>query len=172
MRTGLFVTLLCGFILVGHTHAQEVIVARETKPQAPKQTPPPPEQASSESPTPEQSKPKSHSRRSTSAEPTLEQMRKAGANAAERLDNPSPSQTNRSTEPDSEAAPKSAPPVLETPRPSKKRETPSEQPSSSRRSGSRPVKPEPVGAVRPTLMESGRSEPSSTPAPKGQSPVP
>src|SRR5689334_3900265 len=125
MATGLFVALLYGFVLIGEIQAQEVIVAHETKPQAPKQATPPAEQTSSESPTPEPSKPKSHTRKSTSAEPTLEQMRKAGAIAAERLNNPSPSQTSRSSEADSEAAPRSRPPVSETPRPPKKRETPS-----------------------------------------------
>ena len=86
--------LLCSFILVGHTRAQEVIVARETKPEAPKQAAPPPEQTPSESATPEPERPKPKSRKkSASAEPTLEQMRMAGALAAERLNNPSPSQS-------------------------------------------------------------------------------
>src|SRR6266480_1079999 len=99
---------------------QEVIVARETKPEAPKQAAPPPEQTPSESPTPERTKPKSRGKRSTSAEPTLEQMRMAGALAAERLNNPSPSQTRRSGQSESEAAPTSTPAVPETPRPVKK----------------------------------------------------
>ena len=167
MPTGFLLVLICSCIVVGQTEAQEVIVARETKPEASKQTTPPPEQSPSESPTPEPSKPKPRSRKSTSAEPTLEQMRMAGALAAERLDNPSPSQKNRSDQSDSEAAPTPNPVVEETPRPSKKRETPSEQPSKSHRPTSRPAKAEPVGAVRPTFMESGRSEPSTTPAPKG-----
>ena len=71
--------LLCSFVLVGETHAQEVIVARETKPEAPKQAAPPPEQTPSESPTP--AKPKSRGKRSTSAEPTLEQTRQVDADA-------------------------------------------------------------------------------------------
>ena len=75
--------LLSSFILAGHTHAQEVIVARETKPEPPKQAAPPPKQTPSESATPEQAKPKSR-KKSTSAEPTLEQMRMAGALAAQR----------------------------------------------------------------------------------------
>ena len=164
--------LLCSFILVGHTHAQEVIVARETKPEAPKQAPPPPEQTPSESATPEPERPKPKSRKkSASAEPTLEQMRMAGERAAERLTNPSPSQRNRSGQSDSEAAPTPSPAAPETPRPAKK-ETRSEQTSTSGRPSSRPAKPETGGAVRPTLMESGRSEPSTTPLPKGQTPAP
>ena len=82
MPRAFFSVLLYSFILVGQTHAQEVIVARETKPEAPKQAPPPPAETPSESPTP--AKPKSRGKRSTSAEPTLEQMRMAGALAAER----------------------------------------------------------------------------------------
>ena len=164
--------LLCGLILVGHTHAQEVIVARETKPEAPKQAAPPPEQTPSESatPEPEQTKPKSR-KKSKSAEPTLEQMRMAGALAAERLNNPSPSQAKKSGQSDSEAAPTPSPVVPETPRPAKK-ESRSEQTSTSRRPSSQTAKPDASGAVRSTFMESGRSEPSSTPLPKRQTPAP
>jgi hypothetical protein len=159
--------LLFGFLFVSQAHAQEVIVARETKPEAPKQVAPQsPEQPPSESATPESTKPKSHSKKSA---PTLEQMRTAGALAAERLDNPSPSQKTRSGQ--SDAAPTPSPVVLETPRPAKK-ETRPEQVSTSRRPSSRAAKPEPIGAVRPTLMESGREQPSVSPSPKGQTPAP
>jgi hypothetical protein len=165
---GFFCVLLCSFILAGQTHAQEVIVARETKPEAPKQAAPPPEQTPSESATP--AKPKSR-KRSTSAEPTLEQMRMAGALAAERLNNPSASQTRRSGQSDSEAAATPNPAVPETPRPAKK-ESRSEQTNTARRPSSRTAKPEATSAVRPTLMESGRQQPSASPLPKGQTPVP
>src|SRR4029453_15298513 len=154
------------FILVGPTPAQEVIVARETKPEAPKQASPPPEQTPTETNTPaevERPKPKSRSRRSTSAEPTLEEMRNAGAHAAERLNNPSPSQTRRSARPDSEAAP--------TPSPRRKEARP-EQPRTSRRPSSQTAKPAADGAVRPTFMESGREQPSATPSTKEQTPAP
>jgi len=170
MPRAFFMVLLYTFILVGHTHAQEVIVARETKPEAPKQAAPPPEQTPSESATPQQTKPKSR-KKSTSAEPTLEQMRMAGALAAERLNNPSPSQARRSGQSDSEAAPTPSLAVPETPRPAKK-ETRSEETSSSRRPSSRTAKPDASGAVRPTFMESGREQPSTTPLPKGQTPAP
>jgi cytoskeletal protein RodZ len=122
MPRGFFMVLLCSFILVGDTHAQEVIVARETKPEAPKQAAQPPEQTPSESATPEPQRPKPKSRKkSASAEPTLEQMRTAGARAAERLNKPSPSQTKRSGQSDSEAAPTPRPAVPETPRPAKRK---------------------------------------------------
>jgi hypothetical protein len=165
---GFFSVLLYGFIVLGQAHAQEVIVARETKPEAPKQAAPPPQQTPSESATP--AKPKSRGKRSTSAEPTLEQMRMAGALAAERLNNPSP-QTRRSGQSDSEAAPTPSLALPETPRPAKK-ETRSEQTSTARRPSSRAAKPEASSAVRPTMMESGREQPTASPSPKGQTPVP
>jgi hypothetical protein len=167
-----FAALLCSLVLVGQTHAQEVIVARETKPEAPKQAAPPPEQTPSESASPEPERPKPKPRKkSTSAEPTLEEMRKAGAVAAERLSNPAPSQTRRSGQSDAEAAPTPTPVATEIPTPAKK-ESRSEQASTSRRLSSRTVRPEAIGAVRPTLMESGRERPSVSPSPKGQTPAP
>ena len=171
MPRGFFVILLCSFVVVGQARAQEVIVARETKPEAPKQAAPPPEQTPVESPTPEQTRPKSRGRKSTSAKPTLEQMRTAGALAAERLNNPTSSQRNRSDQSDAEPAPRPSPAATELPTPAK-RETRSEQTSTSRRPSSRTARPEPIGAVRPTLMESGREQPSVSPSPKEKTPVP
>jgi cytoskeletal protein RodZ len=170
---GFFIVLIYGFILVGQTRAQEVIVAREKKPEAPQQAAPHPEQTPSESatPEPERTKPKSRSKRSTSAEPTLEQMRTAGALAAERLNNPGTSQARKSGQSDSEAAPTPSPAVPDTPKPAKREARP-EQMSTSRRPSSRTPRPEAGGAVRPTLIESGRSEPSTTPLPKSQTPAP
>src|SRR5258707_5944056 len=95
MPRALFSVLLCSFILVGRTHAQEVIVARETKPEAPKQAAPSPEQTPSESATPERTKPKSRAKKSISAEPTLEQMRMAGGLGPGGLKNPHTSQNTR-----------------------------------------------------------------------------
>jgi hypothetical protein len=174
MPSGFFIALVCGFILVGHAPAQEVIVARETKPEAPKHAAPPPEQTPAESAPPaevERPKPKARSKRSTSAEPTLEEMRMAGALAAERLNSPSPSQTRRSGRSDSEAAPTPSPAVPETPRPARK-ETHSEETSTSHRPSSRATKPDASGVVRPTFMQSGREQPSATPSLKEQTPVP
>jgi hypothetical protein len=48
----------------------------------------------------------------------------------------------------------------------------SEQPSPSRRPSSRTEKPAASGAVRPTMMEAGREQPSASPSPKGQAPAP
>ena len=171
MPRGFFILLLCSFILVGRLYSQEVIVARETKPEAPKQAPPP-EQTPAESatPEPERVKPKSR-KKSASAGPTLEEMRRAGALAAERLNNPNPSPARKSRESDSEAAATPSPAVPETPRPAK-RETRSEERNASHRPSSRTAKPDASGVVRPTFMESGRAEPSTTPLSKGQTPAP
>jgi hypothetical protein len=171
MPKGFFMVLLCSFTLVGHLYSQEVIVARETKPEAPKQAPPP-EQTPAESatPEPERAKPKSR-KKSASAEPTLEEMRRAGALAAERLNNPNPPQARKSGQSDSEAPSTPSSAVPETPRPVKK-ETRSEQTNPSHRPSSRTAKPDATGAIRPTFMESGRAEPSPTPLLKGQTPAP
>ena len=173
MRKGLFGVLLCGLALIGQVYAQEVIVAREKKPGAPKEeAPPPSEQTPFESPPPETTKPKSRTKKSTG--PTIEQMREAGALAAERRDNRSRPETNRPSESGSEAP--AAPQTFGisratvTPITTEPRAAPTSTP---RRPSSRTTtKPEPAGAVRPTMMESGRQEPSATPSAKGQTPAP
>ncbi len=152
--------LLCSLVVVGHVRAQEVIVARETKPEAPKQAEPSPEQTASESPAPERTKPKSREKKSGSAAPTLEEMRMAGALAAERLENrisPQPGKTRGS---DSEPAATESPALSETPKPIKK--------EARARPSPRSTKPEAIGAIRPTMIESGREEPSATPSAKAE----
>ena len=155
MLMGFASVLLWSLFLVGRTHAQEVIVAREPKPEAPKQTASPPEQTPSETATPESErpKPKSRAKKSTSEVPTLEQMRMSGAHAAERLNNPSASQVTRSSQSDSEVAPSRSPVVSEAPRPAK-RERRSERTEASRPTSTRTAKPDASGVVRPTFMDS------------------
>jgi cytoskeletal protein RodZ len=171
LLTGFFGILLCGFILFGRIHAQEVIVARETKPEASKQATPAAEETPSELPTQEPPKPKSREKKPASAEPTLEQMRMAGALAAERLNTRTSSQPAKARESVSEASPTATPVVSETARPAKK-ETRSEQTNESRRASGRSSKPGAIGPVRTTLMESGRTEPTATPLPRGETPTP
>jgi cell division septation protein DedD len=158
-----FLILLCSIILIGKIHAQEVIVAREKKPEVPTQTPQPSEQVTSESPTPAPRKSKSREKKSAAATLTLEEMRAAGARAAEGLGHRSVSQSAKTREPDVESAPVPNPTVAETSRPVKK-ETPVEQRSSSRPSRSRGTSIEGMGPIRPTLMESGREAPSPSPS--------
>jgi hypothetical protein len=158
-----FLILLCSIILIGKINAQEVIVAREKKPEVPTQTPQPLEQLPSESPTPAPRKSKSHEKKSAAARLTLEEMRAAGARAAEGLGDRSVSQSAKTREPDVESAPIPNPTVVETPRPVK-REAPVEQRSSPRPSRSRGTNIEGMGPIRPTLLESGREAPSPTPS--------
>ena len=158
-----FLILLCSIILIGKIHAQEVIVAREKRPEVPAQTPQPAEQVTSESPTPAPRKSKSHEKKSAAATLTLEEMRAAGARAAEGLGDRSVSQSAKTREPDVGSARVPNPTVAETSRPVKK-ETPVEQRSSSRPSRSRGTSSEGMGPIRPTLMESGREAPSPSPS--------
>ena len=158
-----FMILLYNIILIEKIHAQEVIVAREKKPEVPTQTPQPSEQVISESPTPAPRKSKSHEKKSATATLTLQEMRAAGARAAEGLGDRSVSQSAKTREPDVESAPVPNPAVTETARPMK-RETPVQQRSSSRSSRSRGTSSEGMGPIRPTLMESGREAPSPSPS--------
>ena len=168
MLKAFFSAALCSFILIGQMHAQEVIVAREKKAEAPKQAAPSSEQTPSESPAPAHNKPKSREKKSSSVVPTAEQMRMAGALAAERLESRgAPQQSARTGEADSKPAATEPPTVSGTPKQAQK-ESRSAQTSESRRLSSPTTKPEPIGAVRPTMIESGRQEPSATPSGKAQ----
>ena len=158
-----FRAVLCSVILIGKIHAQEVIVARERKPELPTQTPQPAEQLASESPTPAPHKSKSREKKSAPAKLTLEEMRAAGARAAEGSNDRSVSRSRKTPEADVESAPVPNPTVAETPRPVK-RETPVEQRSSPRPSRSRGTNIEGMGPIRPTMMESGREAPSPSPS--------
>jgi len=171
MLKAFFSALIGSLVLVGHFHAQEVIVGHEKKPEAPKQAAPSSEQTTSELPAPAQTKSKSREKKSGSTTLTAEQMRMAGALAAERLENRSTPQPARTGGSDSEPSAAELPTVSATPKPLK-REPRTEQTSVPRRPNPRSTKPEPLGAIRPTMMESGRQEPSATPAAKVQTPAP
>jgi len=158
-----FLAVLCSVILIGKIHAQEVIVAREKKPELPTETPQPSEQVVSESPTPAPRKSKSREKKSAPATLTLEKMRAAGARAAEGSNDRSVSQSTKTREPDVESAPMPNLTVAETASPVK-RERPVEQRSSSRPSKSRGTNVDGMGRIRPTMMESGREAPSPSPS--------
>ena len=168
MLKGFFGAPVCSIVLVGQILAQEVIVAREKKPEAPKQEAQPSESIPLESPIPPPNKARrSRAKKSASTEPTLEQMRAAGALAAERLNSASSPQSPKTGESQSETAVVQAPAISATPKPVK-RQTPVEQKSTSRTSRSRPEKPDGIGRIRPTMMESGREQPSASPAGKAE----
>jgi hypothetical protein len=163
--------LICSLVFVGQVHAQEVIVAHEKKPEAPKQAAPSSEETPSESPALTITNPKSRGKKPGSTTLTAEQMRMAGALAAERLENRSSPQPARMDGSDSEPSAAELPTVSATPKPLKK-EPRTEQTSVPRRPNPRTTKPEPLGAIRPTMIESGRQEPSATPSAKVQTPAP
>ena len=167
MLRGFFRSLLCSLVLVWQMHAQEVVVPRETKPKAPRQATPSSEseQNPSESATPARTKPKSREKKSVA--PTIEQMRESGALAAEgRSDRSVPQPKGTGASP-WETAAAASPAVSPTATPVK-REAHIPQKSASRPSPPRGTKLEPIGPVRPTIIESGREKPSSTPLPKWQ----
>jgi hypothetical protein len=168
MLRGFFRPVLCSLLFVGQMYAQEVVVPRETKQEAPAQTPSlESEQTPSESVTPARTK--RNSREKKFVAPTLEQMRASGALAAEGRSERSVSQPTRTDGSHSEtpAAPSQAASPTATP---VKREARIPQKSGSRPSTPRGPKLEPIGPVRPTMIESGREQPSATPSPKALAP--
>ena len=161
--------LLCSVIFIGKTHAQEVIVAREKKPEPLRQTPEPrkqpvqpSEELPAETPAPTPRKSKSNAKKSAPATLTLEEMRAAGARAAEGSHDQSGSQPTKTREPDVEHVTVPNPTGAETHTPMK-RETPVEQRSSSRAAKPRSTNPEGIGPIRPTMIESGREQPTPSP---------
>ena len=178
MLNGLFRVVLCSLVIAGQIYAQEVIVAREKKPEPAMQRTPPPEQVQSEpatatpaaeeiqsespTPAPLAAKRKPREKKSSSTTPTLEQMRKAGALAAERLVSPAPPPAANASAPDEQRAVTEAPTISATPRPARK-EARSEEARPPGRSGSTGAKVETIGPIRPSMMEGGKEEPSATP---------
>jgi hypothetical protein len=163
--------LICGLVLAVPVHAQQVIVGQEKKTEAPKQAAPSSEQMPSESPIPAPTKSRSREKKSGSTTLTAEQMRTAGALAAERMGNRSSPQPARTGGSDSEPSAAELPTVSGPPKPLKK-EPRTEQTSVPRRPNPRSTKPESLGAIRPTMIETGRQEPSATPSAKAQTRAP
>ncbi len=95
MLKGLFTALLCGLAIAGQLRAQEVVVAREAKPNPTERVEPISEGTDSESATATGMKSQVREKKSASTILTLEQMRMAGALAAERQKKQTPAeQTN------------------------------------------------------------------------------
>src|SRR6266536_1386909 len=157
--------LLCGFAIAGQMRAQEVVVARETKPDTPEQGAPTSERTDTESGTSTEAKSQVRKKKSPSAALTVEQMRMAGALAAERL------KGRTLQEGGAAGGSSSQTPAAETRNASGaaervKKETRVEQTDASRASNSRTTKSEAVGPIRPTMIESGKQEPSASSAAK------
>ena len=153
---------LCGFAIAGQMRAQEVMVARETKPNTSEQAAPAPERSDVESETSTEAKSQIRKKKSPSAALTVEHMRMAGALAAERLNSRTVQETGASS---------LQTPAVETRNVSgaserMKKETRVEQTDASRASNSRTTKSEAAGPIRPTMIESGKQEPAASPAAK------
>jgi len=170
MLRRLFAVLVCSVVIIGKLQAQEVIVAREKKPEAPRQPPEAPKQTAqpsgklpSETPAAKPRKSKPRQKKSTSGALTLDEMRAAGERAAGGPNDRSVSQPTKAREADVENAPTPNPRAAETARPAK-RQIPVEQRSSSGPTKPRSTTLEGIGPVRPTMMESGREPPSPSPS--------
>jgi len=152
-----FTALLCSFAIAGQMRAQEVMLPRETKPNAAEPAMPAPKLSDSESDSAPAKKAPERKKKSAAALPTIEQMHMAGALAAERLKNRARvEKTNVSPAPSPEVA-KVQPVLGESPR----KEKPIEQSSAPHESKSSTKKVDAVGRsepVRPTMMESGKQE--------------
>src|SRR6266404_3081574 len=98
MLKELFTALLCGFAIAGQMRAQEVIVAREAKPNPSEQVEPVSAGTDSESETATGMKSQAREKTSVSATLTAEQMRMAGALAAERQKKQTPAEQTTSPE--------------------------------------------------------------------------
>src|SRR6266496_6538267 len=165
MLRKVFTVLLSGFAIAGQMRAQEVMVPRETKPNTSEQAAPASERTNTESGTSTEAKSQVRKKKSSSAALTIEQMRMAGALAAERLkgrtvQEASATGGSSSQTPAAETRSGSVAPERV------KKETRVEQTDASRASNSRTTKSEAVGPIRPTLIESGKQEPSASSAAK------
>jgi hypothetical protein len=169
LRKGPCTALFCGLVLAGQMHAQEVIVAREKNPQVAK----PPAQSVEENPvessSPMAARQKARQKKAGSAAPTIEQMRMAGALAAEGLNERTLSRATRAAAADSQPVATATPVVSPTASPAKK-QTDAARRAAPHKSSSRSTTLEAPGPVRPTMMESGREQPSATPSLKWQPP--
>jgi len=146
--------LLCGFAITGQICAQEVIVAREAKTN-PRVTPVS-EGTDSESETATEVRAK----KSAPHALTVEQMRMAGALAAERQKNQTFAEPTSSVPGTSLQAAKSGALAAE-----QKKETRAEKTNASRVSTSQTTKSEAVAPVRPTMIDTEKQEsPAAQPA--------
>ena len=150
MLKELFTALLCSFAIAGQMRAQEAEVAREAKPNPTERVAPVSERPDSESETVTKTKSQGREKKSASSVITVEQMRMAGALAAERTS---------SVEGSSLQGPKAA-----TLAERQKTETRVEQANAHRAPTAQTTNSEALspGPVRPTMLESGKQEPAAS----------
>jgi len=159
MLKGLFTALLCGLAIAGQLRAQEVVVAREAKPNPTERVEPISEGTDSESATATGMKSQVREKKSASTILTLEQMRMAGALAAERQKKQTPAEQTNLVGGSSLQGEKTA-----TLAERQKTETRVEQASAHRAHTAQTTNSELLspGPVRPMMLESGRQEPAAS----------
>ena len=159
MLKGLFTALLCGLAIAGQLRAQEVVVAREAKPNPTERVEPVSEGTDSESATATGMKSQVREKRSASTILTVEQMRTAGALAAERQKIQTPAEQTNLVGGSSLQGAKAA-----TLAERQKTETRVEQASAHRSPTAQTTNSELLspGPVRPMMLESGRQEPAAS----------
>ena len=160
MAKQFFIALLCGLSVAGQMRAQEVVVAREEKPSASERAAPVSERTDSESATATRMETQTRKKKSASTVLTVEQMRMAGELAAERQKNQAQVEQTSATGGSSRQAPKTFGGTLAAEK--QKKQIRLEQPNVPRASNSQTGKPEAVGPVRPTMIESGKQEPAAS----------
>jgi murein DD-endopeptidase MepM/ murein hydrolase activator NlpD len=163
MPTKLFTALVYGFAVAGQMRAQEVVIAREAKPNTSERGgTKTSEKADAESVAASPAKSRVHEKKSSSTPLTVEQMRKAGALAAEEQKNKAlVEQVNITRGPSSQTA-KSGDRKAFVPEESVKKGNRVERASAPRASNSRNAKSEAIGLVRPTMIESEKEEPAAS----------
>ena len=157
MLKKVFIALLCGLALAAQMRAQEVVFAREAKPNPSERVAPASEGTGSESETATEMKSQGCEKKSTFTTLTLEQMRMAGALAAERQRKQTPAEQTSSVGGSSLQGAKAA-----TLAERQKTETRIEQARAHRAPTAQTANSEAVGPVRPTMLESGRKEPAAS----------
>jgi len=145
-----FTALLCGLALAGQMRAQEVVVAHEEKPSASEQAAPVSERTDLESATATRMDTQARKKKSASTVLTVEQMRMAGALAAERQKNQARVEQTGTPAGPGLQAPKTFGGTLAAER--QKKQTRLEEPNVRRAPNSQTSKSEAAGAVRPTMI--------------------
>src|SRR5438270_695380 len=155
-----FTALLCGLAVAGQMRAQEVVVAREEKPSVvSEQAAPVSERTDSESATATRMDTQARKKKSASTVLTVEEMRMAGALAAERQKKQARVEQTNATGGPSRQATKTFEGALAE---KQKKQVRLEQPSVPRPPKSQTGKSEAVDPVRPTMIESGKQEPAAS----------
>ncbi|HCP91907.1 MAG TPA: hypothetical protein DIT76_07680, partial [Spartobacteria bacterium] len=153
MLKEVFTALLCGFAIAGQMRAQEVVVAREAKSNPTEQVEPVSEGTDSESETATGMKSQVREKKSASTSLTLEQMRMAGALAAERQKKQTPAEQTNSMGGSSLQGAKAAALAGRQKTETRVEQASAHRPLTAQTTNSELLSP---GPVRPMMLESGR----------------